>query len=156
MPLIHERTFRVRHHECDIHRIVRDASYLRFMQETAFDASAAAGYGQRRYVAIGKLWLIRETDVDFISPLRYGDMVRVKTWVADFRRVRSRRMYELTKEGSGELVARAHTDWAFLDRTTGRPALSPTRLSRLSSPKARRLRSIRANAFPLPPLHRQA
>lgn len=125
MPLIHERSFRVRHHECDIHRIVRDASYLRFMQETAFDASAAAGYGQRRYVAIGKLWLIRETDVDFISPLRYGDAVRVKTWVADFRRVQSRRMYELTKEESGELVARAHTDWAFLDRATGRPTLIP-------------------------------
>ena len=125
MPLIHERSFRVRHHECDIHRIVRDASYLRFMQETAFDASAAAGYGQRRYVAIGKLWLIRETDVNFISPLRYGDIVRVKTWVADFRRVQSRRMYELTKEGSDELVASAHTDWAFLDRTTGRPTPIP-------------------------------
>ena len=93
MPLIHERSFRVRHHECDIHRIVRDASYLRFMQETAFDASAAAGYGQRRYVAIGKLWLIRETDVDFIRPLRYGDTVRVKTWVADFRRVQSCLLY---------------------------------------------------------------
>ena len=34
-------------------------------------------------------------------------------------------MYELTKEGSDELVASAHTDWAFLDRTTGRPTPIP-------------------------------
>lgn len=115
----------MRHHECDIHRIVRDACYFRYMQEAAFDASAVAGYGQQRYVAIGRIWLIRETDVDFLIPLRFGDTVRVKTWVGDFRRVQSRRMYELRNDATGELVARAHTDWAFLDRATGRPAAIP-------------------------------
>jgi acyl-CoA thioester hydrolase len=128
MPMIYERTFRVRHHECDIHRIVRDACYFRYMQEAAFDASTAAGYGQRRYVAMGMLWLIRETDVEFLIPLRFGDSVRVKTWVGDFRRVQSRRMYELRNDATGELVAHAHTDWAFLDRATGRPAVIPDEL----------------------------
>jgi YbgC/YbaW family acyl-CoA thioester hydrolase len=125
MPFTYERVFRVRHYECDIHRIVRDASYLRLMQEAAFDASAAAGYGQRRYVAMGRVWLIRETDIDFIQPLRFGDTVRIKTWVADFKHVQSRRMYELRMAESGDLVAQAHTDWAFLDRATGRPAVIP-------------------------------
>lgn len=125
MPLIHERTFRVRHYECDAYGHVHLVNYLNYMQEAAFDASAAAGYDLARYEAMGRHWLVRETDIEYLHPLRYGDSVQVKTWVADFRRVRSRRAYELRLAGSGELVARAHTDWAFLDSATGRPVPIP-------------------------------
>ncbi len=47
-PPIHvpflERAFRVRSYECDGYGHVNHANYLRYMQEAAFDASAAAGY----------------------------------------------------------------------------------------------------------------
>ena len=135
MPLFTELIQRVNYHDCDVNQIVRDACYLRFMQEAAFEASAAAGYWDDRYQAMRRIWLIRESAVDFVAPLRYGDQVRVRTWVADFRRVRSRRAYELwasgldgyTQSGPSEerLVAQAYTDWVFLDRDTGRPALIP-------------------------------
>ncbi len=125
MLLTHTRTFRVRYYECDTYGHVNHTNYLRYMQETAFDASAAAGYDLDRYAAMGRHWLVRETDIEYLSPLHYGDSVQVKTWVADFRRVRSRRDYELRLLGSEELVARAHTDWAFLDSATGRPAPIP-------------------------------
>jgi acyl-CoA thioester hydrolase len=95
------------------------------MQETAFDASAAAGYDLARYEAINRFWLVRETDIEIVRSLRYGDSVRVKTWVADFRRVRSRRMYEFRLVDSDDLVANAYTDWAFLDSTTRRPVPIP-------------------------------
>jgi acyl-CoA thioester hydrolase len=135
MPLTTELIQPVRYHECDVNQMVRDACYLRTMQEAAFAASAAAGYWDDRYQALRRIWLIRESAVAFIAPLRYGDQVRVRTWVADFRRVRSRRAYELWgsslggyAQGSpGEewLAARATTDWVFLDRDTGRPAVIP-------------------------------
>ena len=95
------------------------------MQETAFDATAAAGYPVSRYEAMGRLWLVRESDVEHIRPLRYGDTVTVRTWVADFRRVRSRRAYEFRLANTGELVAQAQTDWVFLDSATGRPTAIP-------------------------------
>ena len=101
------------------------ASLLRYMQETAFDASAAAGYDLARYDELERVWLVRETDVECRRPLRYGDSIQVKTWVADFRRVRSRRMYEMRLAGTGELAARANTDWVYLDTVTGRPATIP-------------------------------
>ena len=109
MPLTHFRTFRVRHYECDPDRYLRDANYLRYMQEAAFDATAAAGYDMARYEAMGRTWLARETDIEFVRSLRYGEAGEVKTWVADFRRVRSRRAYEFRLVGSDELVARAFT-----------------------------------------------
>ncbi len=125
MPLVHERTFRVRHYECDAYGHVNNANYLRYMQETAFDASAAAGYDLARYAALGTHWLVRQTDIEFLDPLRYGDSVTVKTWVEDFRRVRSRRAYELRRAEQGEVVARATTDWVYVDGASGRPATVP-------------------------------
>jgi acyl-CoA thioester hydrolase len=125
MPLEHVRTFCVCHNECNALGHVTDVNYLRYMEEAAFSASAAAGYDLARYEAMGRLWLIRETDIEYLRPLRYGDSVEIKTWVADFRRVRSRRAYEFRLAGSGECVARASTDWVFVESATGRPASIP-------------------------------
>jgi acyl-CoA thioester hydrolase len=87
------------------------------------------GYDLERYRGMGRLWLVRETDVTYLRPLVYGDMVTVRTWVADFRRVRSRRMYELRVVGSEELAATAATDWVFLDRETLQPARIPEEMA---------------------------
>ena len=120
-----ERAFRVRSYECDAYGHVNHANYLRYMQEAAFDASAAVGYDVERYRTMGTQWLIRETDITYLRPLVHGDTVIVKTWVGDFRRVRSRRLYELRLAGSDELMATASTEWVYLDAATLRPASVP-------------------------------
>jgi acyl-CoA thioester hydrolase len=125
MPSTHVRTFCIRHYECDAYGHVNHANYVRYMQEAAFDASAAVGYDLARYHVMDRLWLVRETDIEYLCPLRYGDSVTIKTWVLDFRRIRSRRAHEFRRAGSGELVAQASTDWVFLELSTGRPAGIP-------------------------------
>ncbi len=125
MPLMHERTFRVRHYECDAYGHVNNANYLRYMQETALDAAAAAGYDVARYAALGTGWLARDIDVEYFSPLRYGESVVVKTWVMDIRRVRSRRAYELRRAGTDEKVAQGATDWVYVNTATGQPRTVP-------------------------------
>ena len=126
MPLTHLRAFRVRHHECDAYGNVRPEVYMRYAQEAAFDASAAAGYSMDRYEEIDRLWLARETQIEYLHPLRYGNTIQVKTWVVDFRRVRSLRAYEFHHKATGELVARAFTDWVHLELSSGRPVkISP-------------------------------
>lgn len=127
-PAVFERSFRVRSYECDAYGHVNHANYLRYMQEAALDASADVGYGVARYQAMDRLWLVHDTDITYLRPLRYGDVVTVRTWVADFRRVRSQRAYELFLAGSGEPVANATSDWVFLDATTMRPATIPTEI----------------------------
>ena len=128
MPLTHTRSFRVRHYECDAFGHLNNTNYLRYMQETAFDASAAAGYDLDRYQAMGCHWLVRETEIEYLRPVYYGDTVDVKTWIADFRRVQSRRAYEFRKAGSGEMVAQAHTNWVFMNSATGGLATIPKQL----------------------------
>lgn len=126
MPLTHIRTFRVRHYECNARKQVYPAIYMRYAQEAAFDASAAAGFDMDRYQELDRLWLVRETEIDYLHPLHYGDSVQVKTWIVDFRRVRSIRAYEFRHAKTGLLVARATSDWVHLVLSTGRPAyISP-------------------------------
>lgn len=134
MTLSHTRVFRVRYDECDAYGHVNNAVYLRYMQETAFDASAAAGFGPARYAALGRLWLTYSTQIEYRRPLVYGDAVAVTTWVADFAKVRSRRMYEFHHAASRELAATAHTDWVFIDAATSRPAPIPPELIRAFFP----------------------
>jgi len=119
------RTFRIRSYECDAYGHVNNVNYLRYMQEAAFDASASRGYDQNRYAQINRLFLIRGTEIEYLRPLLYGDSVAVTTWVVDFRRVRSQRAYEFRRAADNELVARAVTDWVFLDRTNLRPVSIP-------------------------------
>jgi acyl-CoA thioester hydrolase len=147
MPPTHERTFRVRHYECDAYGHLNNAHYLGYMQETAFDASAALGYDLRCYESLAHHWLIRETEIEYLRPLQYGDRVTVRTWVQDFRRARSRRAYEFWAEE--ELVAKASSDWVYLDTATGRPDRVPPEMAAAFLPGGRRLDPpLRSRPFP--------
>jgi acyl-CoA thioester hydrolase len=151
MPLVLERTFRVRLYECDAYGHVNHTNYLHYMQESALDASAMAGYATDRYNKMERQWLIRETDINYLRPLTYGDSVTVKTWVADFLRVRSRRMYELRHTESGEMVAQAHTDWVYLDMNTLRPVTIPQEMILAFSPEGAPAEPPQREPFPEPP-----
>jgi acyl-CoA thioester hydrolase len=121
MPLTHERTFRVRHYECDRYGHLNATNYLRYMQEAAFDAAEAGGFGVAKHHEIGRIWFVRQSGIEYIRPLIYDDRVQVKTWVESYRRVDLHRVYDFRKVGSDELIAQAYTNWIYIDSSTGRP-----------------------------------
>lgn len=135
MANIFERTFRIRHYECDSHGHLNNVNYLRLMQEAAYDASAAAGYGMVSYEQTGRRWYVRETEVEYLQPVFYGDSIIVRTWVEDFHRVRSIRRYECYAQNSGDLAARGWTDWVYLESSTSRPVSIPLEMMQAFIPE---------------------
>ncbi|MFA6240044.1 MAG: thioesterase family protein [Candidatus Hydrogenedentales bacterium] len=131
MSIEYERTFRVRHYECDAYEDAFYTSYLRYTQETAMDASTSLGFGGDWYAEQGTIWLVRDTEIEYLHPLRYGDSVVVKTWVENVRMVMSKRAYELRLSDTGQVIARAATDWAYLDIKTGKPTRIPDEFTQL-------------------------
>jgi len=127
MPQAYRRQFRVRIYECDAYGHVNNANYLRYMQQAAAEASADVGFDPARYEALGTLWLIRETGIEYLRPVLPEQLLEVRTWVADFRRVVSRRRYAMSVEG--QPVAEAYTDWVYVDRATQRPARIPPEMA---------------------------
>ena len=126
MPHTFTRRFRIRHYECDAFGNLNNASYVRYMQETAFDAYADAGFDKARYEELDHYWLIRETDIQYKKSVHFGDRLNVKTWILDCERVRSRRMYQFTN--SSGLIAEAVTDWVFLTNISSKPAIIPSEI----------------------------
>lgn len=125
MPAIFKRIFRVRHYECDTYGHLNNVNYVRYMQETALDASAAVGWDTERYQGIGHQWLIRETSIEFLQALVWNDEVEVTSYVVNFRQVQSQRRYEFRRVSDNVLVAQADTIWVYLNSETGRPASIP-------------------------------
>jgi acyl-CoA thioester hydrolase len=131
---VFERSFRIRLYECDAYGHVNHATYLRYMQEAALDASAAVGYDIAWYDAAGRYWLILQTGITYLRPLQYEDTVSVKTWVSDFRRATSRRRYQLRIAGSDELAAEGFSDWVYLDTQSLRPVRVPPHMAEAFTP----------------------
>jgi acyl-CoA thioester hydrolase len=104
MALTHTSYFTIREYECDAYGHLNQANYARLMQEAAIQASAAVGYDKARYDALGTVWLARQTTIEYLLPVLAGDEVALRTWVADFRQIRSLRRYEFYRDET--LVAR--------------------------------------------------
>ena len=154
MPRTFTRPFRIRYYECDPYGHVNNANYLRYATQAALEASADAGYDTAKYQELGTLWLIREAGIEYLRPARFGETLNVKTWVGDSlaERVRSRREYEMTLAGSGELIARAYTDWVYLDAQTLQPARIPDEMMAAFFPEGTPAEASKRAPFPeLPP-----
>jgi acyl-CoA thioester hydrolase len=119
----------VRHHEIDCFGRVHPSTYLRVLAQTAVEASTAAGYDADWYAAAGCLWLVRRSTFDVGSPARAEEPLEIRTWVEDFRRVRSHRRYEVRVHGETRLTAR--TDWVYVDAASGRPRRIPAEMERV-------------------------
>lgn len=103
---------------------------LRFMQQTASDGSAAAGFDIEWYERHGTIWLIRRTVVEYLTPAVYRDEIAVHTWVSDMRRVRSQREYELRRVRDDRVIARGFSDWVYVETAGGKPTRIPDELQR--------------------------
>jgi len=112
---------------------MRASSLLRLLQETATRASAEAGFDPDYYARIGRTWMVRRSTLALAEPARYGDVLTARTWIADFRRVRSRREYEVRV--GARPVATAHTDWVLVDARSGQPRRIPTEMEAAFAPE---------------------
>lgn len=146
-------THRVHVYEVDAYGELSTAGTIRFLQQTASDASAAIGFPLEWYDRMGTVWLIRRTTCERLAPAVYDDRLIVRTWVTDMRRVRSERAYEVTRARDGAVVARATTDWVYVDLARGLPTRVPRELQAALMPDGITMQTRRPDPWPLPPAH---
>jgi len=139
MSKIFTRTFRVRWGELDPSGTVSPANYLRYLIETAWDWGTAVGWDVNYSQIPDILWLIRETEIRFLRPLRHNDVFDFTIWMVNWQRVRGTRCFELTRKDSGEVIAQGTQHIVYVDAKTGRPTSLPdgeAEKFRLENPRA--------------------
>lgn len=121
MSKIFTRTFRVRWGELDPSGTVSPANYLRYLIETAWDWGIAIGWDANYSQNPDVFWVIRETEIRLLSPLRHNDVFELTIWMVNWQRVRGTRCFELKFKESGDVIAQGTQQVVYMDTKTGRP-----------------------------------
>lgn len=116
---------RVYYEDTDSGGIVYYANYLRFMERARTEFLRQGGFSQQALRETHKrLFVVRSVHVDYLSPARLDDLVRVSAEVADCRRATLSFSQEL-KLVDGTALCRGEVKLACLDADTMRPAAIP-------------------------------
>ncbi|MFN0056707.1 MAG: acyl-CoA thioesterase [Planctomycetales bacterium] len=131
MPAIFEWTHTVTPQDLDLLGHANNLSYLRWMQEAALAHSAAQGWPTEAYQKLGAGWVVRSHHIEYQQPAFEGNALCVRTWVADMKKVTSRRRYEIIRTAPDKevVLAVAATDWAFIHFATGVPKRIPAEVA---------------------------
>jgi acyl-CoA thioester hydrolase len=116
--------FTVRSYELDTFGCVNTSVYHNYLENGATRASAEAGFAYDWYFEQRKAWVVRRMTIQYLSPLRYGDELELRTWVSDVRRILSHREYDL-RRADGSPVVRARARWVYVNLDTMRPERIP-------------------------------
>jgi acyl-CoA thioester hydrolase len=127
MPAVLEWNHTVAEGDLDGLGHANNISYLKWMQSAALAHSAVQGWPAEAYADLGCGWVVRSHFIEYLSPALLGDAIVVRTWVADMKKVTSLRRFRIITVRSNEelVLARAETDWAFIDYRTGVPKRIP-------------------------------
>lgn len=138
--------FKVRHYEIDALGHVNNAIYLHYLEQAAYEHSAAAGFPDGRTRELGGIWIVRRHEIEYLRPALAGDVLQVVTWAVEFKGARAYRDYAIFRydgqpddtrhlpaddflppdqELSAEPLVRARTLWVWADLVTARPRRIP-------------------------------
>jgi len=103
---------------------VNNVTYIQWLQDAAIRHAQASGC-MAATTAAGASWVVRTHFIEYLAPAFAGETLTVMTWVVNFQRVRSLRNYKIIRAADETVVARAETDWVFVNAKTGRPLKIP-------------------------------
>jgi acyl-CoA thioester hydrolase len=114
---------------------VSNLVYVRWVLQVALSHSATLGWDHAAYRHLGAVFVVRRHEIDYLAPVVLGDAVQATTWVDSWKQVSCVRKTELVRAADGAVVARAATQWAFIDYA-GKPRRIPAELLQLFTERA--------------------
>jgi acyl-CoA thioester hydrolase len=125
MPAIFDWNHVVAERDLDGLGHANNISYLKWMQSAALAHSSAQGWPVEAYQALGKGWVVRSHFIEYFVPALLDDKIVVRTFVANMKKVTSLRRFNILRAHDETLLARAATEWAFIEYASGTPKRIP-------------------------------
>ena len=132
MNLKHNIEIEVRDYECDSQGIVNNAVYLHYLEHARHSFLKSRGLSFSRLTAEGVFLVVIRAEIDYRSPLRGGERMRVDTRIERASRLRFLFVQDIFRLPGGETVLNARISGTSLNGD-GRPAAFPVIEDLLSS-----------------------
>ena len=121
MPEIYQHQFAVSEDSIDENGHVNNVEYVKWMQDIAVRHSKARGFGADEYKVLGATWVVRSHKIEYFNAAFSGDHITALTWVSSLGRSQSLRKYKFIRSTDSKLLAKAETNWVYINTTTNRP-----------------------------------
>jgi len=108
----------------DANNHANNVEFIRWMQQAAVAHSHETG-ATAEAESHGATWYVRSHHIDYLHPAKVNDVVKVLTWVANFRKSSSLRKYRIVRDEDDMVLANAKTVWVFVNAESGRPLTIP-------------------------------
>lgn len=126
MGLSHYFTaFGVRSYEIGRLGIVSAGTLLRYLEQVATEASAAAGFPRSWYDEHDSAWVVRQMTLEVEQPIILTDELAFDTWPSQYARFQAYREYLVSNQNADQLLARARAHWVYVGRQRGLPIRLP-------------------------------
>lgn len=125
MPAIYEHYCIVKATDIDQLGHVNNLVYLSWMIDAAVAHSRVQGWSQKEYRECGAGWVVRSHNIEYLQPAFLDNEIVVRTWVSDFRRIRSTRKYRIERRADQVLLAESQTDWVWVSYSSWQPCRIP-------------------------------
>ena len=121
---IYRQQFTVSPETADENGHVNNVVYVQWMQDVAIRHAEAVGSAPAMREA-ACIWVARFHKIEYLSPAYPGDLIEARTWISDFRGVRSLRRYRFERVSDHKLIASGETEWVCVSARSGRPRPIP-------------------------------
>lgn len=126
----HITTLRVRYSEVDQMGVVHHSRYLSYFEIARTEYLRASGYTYREFEQLGLFLVIVRVSCSYKYPIRYDDVINIKTKIERITPAKIEHSYEIRDESYSKLHAQAQTTLACVD-TSGAVQRIPEFLQRL-------------------------
>lgn len=131
-PVVIESSFHVRYAETDAMSVVHHAAYLVYFEEARSHYMRELGSDYANIECDGFRLPVSEVGLRYVGSLRYGDRVKVRTWVEENRSRRIRFAYDVCKEGDESILVTGFTQHIWTDHG-GRVTRAPQQWVKMMS-----------------------
>ncbi len=103
-----------------------NVSYLRWLEQVAWDHSNALGLDWPCYQRLNRAMVVRRHELDYLAPSFAGDRLIAATWLSgNDGKLSLWRRYQLVRASDGITLLRGRTHFVCADLESGKPRRMP-------------------------------
>lgn len=98
----------------DYNRILRPSAFLDCAQDIATKAAGSLDFGDTALKTHNCVWILARQQVQFLKPVKFGDVVRLDSWHKGLKGINFMRDYQMLSE-DGEPMVNSTSSWIIMD-----------------------------------------